>query len=312
MAGLNIGLARNAVWTALDLVFDAEFDYPVMSGIATAESALVFNQSQSTKSGEIVEQFMGSGYWDTRAEQQDVPSGTNRVGNQKTFTHVNYAKAIDISKNFFDDDQHAVVQMMIKNFARNARLTRDKNAFDVYNLGFTSTTTNDAAYLFSASHTTLNNDTVSNLVSGALSDTTLETAIIALQEQMTQDGTLGGHEPGVLLVPPALFKEATIFTKSELRPTTANNDLNYVSTIWPGLVVYQTPFLGAANGGTGSDTAWYVLSKNHSMYRWIRQAVQTVLVDWKGQRNNNYIYKGEFRETIGPIAYEGMVGATGV
>jgi len=120
---------------------------------------------------------------------------------------------------------------------------------------------------------------------------------------------LGGHEPACLLVPPALFKEANIFTKSELRPTTANNDLNYVSYIYPGLVVKQSPFLGTTHGG--NDAYAFLLSRNHSVYRWVRQALQTDLIPYQNQRNNNYIYKGEYREVVGPISYEGIVGTDG-
>jgi len=309
MAGLNGGNAANTIKTALDKVFDATFDYPTMAGVATAENGKAFMQSSADNSAVIVEQFQGSGYWDSRTELQDVPEGSNKVGNQQTHQIINYAKSIDVSKNYFDDDMHDVVAMMVQNMARNARLTRDKNAFTAYNLGFTTETSNDSVALFSDSHVTLDGTTVDNLVSGALSDATLATAIVQLIEQLTQDGTLGGHDPAFLLVPPALWKNANIFAKSALRPTTANNDMNWVSDIYPGLQVLQSPFLGAAQGG--SDTAWFLGSQNHSMYRWIRQAKQTDIVDYKYQRNNNYIYKGEYRETVAPIAYEGLVGSLG-
>jgi len=197
----------------------------------------------------------------------------------------------------------------MRKFARNARISRDRNAFSAYNLGFTTVTTNDGVALFSNSHVTLSGDTVDNLLTDALSDNSLEDAIVMLIEQKTQDGTLGSYEPCCLMVPPALFKEAQIITKSELRSGTANNDLNYYSQVYPGLMVYQNPFLGAAYGG--SNTAWYVLSRNHSMYRWVRKGIEKELIDWKFQRNNNYIYKGEFRETVGPISFEGLVASNG-
>jgi len=301
---MNSGLSPNVVKTALDKVFDATFS-EVKKYTADATHPLVFMQDSTDRSAVITEQFMGSGYWDARAELAPVASGTSRVGNQQTHAVVNYAKSLDISKNFFDDDQHSVVQLMVKNMARNAMITRDKNAFGVYSGGFGTYTTNDSVNVFSASHVTLNGDTVSNLVSGALADATLKTGIQSLLEQKTQDNTLGGHEPAFLLVPPALFPDACILTKSELRPTTANNDLNYVSMIYPGLQVLMSPFLGSAHGGL--DTDWYLGSREHSMFRWVRQALQKELVDWKGQRNNNYIYKGEYREVVRPISYEGLV-----
>jgi len=222
---------------------------------------------------------------------------------------LNYAKSVDISKNLMDDDQHSTIDKLVRAMARNARLTKSKNSFNQYNLGFTTVTTNDSVALFSNSHTTLDGQTVDNLETGVLSETNLDTAIQSLINQKTQDGTLGGHEPAVLLVPPALFKTATITTKSELRPGTANNDLNYYSMVYPGLQVFMSPFLGSGYGG--SDTAWFLLSKDHSMTRWVRQGITTDMVPYQNQRNNNYIYKAEYREVVGPISFEGIVGSNG-
>ena len=47
------------------------------------------------------------------------------------------------------------------------------------------------------------------------------------------------------------------------------------------------------------------------MYRWVRQDVEKVLVPYQYQRNNAYIYKAEYREVVGPISFEGMVGSNG-
>lgn len=305
----NSGLAPNVVKTALDLVFQAEYDYPTMPGVATAETPLVFMQDSTDRQAVITEQFMGTGYWEERAENKDVHQSTARVGNQKTFPVLNFADSVDISKNLFDDDQHSTVETMMRNFARNARLSRDRNAFKGYYLGFSTVLTNDGQPLFSNSHVTLSGDTVDNLLTDVLAEPSLYDAVVALTLQKTQDGTLGGHEPAALIVAPKNFKKAMEITKSELKSGTANNDLNYYSQVYPGMQVFQSPFLATAYGG--NDDAWYVVSRNHSLYRWVRQDVLTTLVDWKFQRNNSYIYKGELRETVGPISYEGLVASNG-
>jgi hypothetical protein len=305
----NSSLAPSVVKTAIDMVYYTEFNAEAISGYATAEDAGVFVQDTTNRAAVITEQFQGPGYYETRAEMQDVPQGTARVGNQKTFSVVNYSKSIDISKNLMDDDQHSTISKLIKTFARNGRLTRDKNAFNVYNLGFTTTLTNDGVALFSNSHTTLDGTTVDNLETGVLSDANLNIAFNSLIEQKTQDGVLGGHQPAVLMVPTALFKTAQEITKSVLRSGTANNDLNYYSELFPGLQVKMSPFLGASQGG--SATAWFVLSRDHSVTRWVRQGINTDMVDYRTQRNNNYIYKAEYREVVGPISFEGVVGSNG-
>ncbi len=302
-------MAPNVVKTALDFVFDAEFSLEQNPGIATAETSSVFMQETTDRAAIIGEQFMGTGYFEERAEQQDVPQGSARVGNQKTFNVINYSKSIDISKNLMDDDQHSTIDKLVRNMARNARLTKSKNAFKVFNDGFTTATTNDGVALFSTAHVTMAGDTVSNKLTAVLAEASLDLALQALINQKTQDGTLGGHEAAVLLVPPALFKKAVEITKSELRSATPNNDLNYYSMMYPGLQVFQTPFIGAGYGG--SDTAWFVLSKDHSIMRYVRQDVKTDLVDYRTQRNNNYIYKAEYREVVGAFSWEGAVASDG-
>ena len=305
----NSSLAPDVVKTALDLVFDSEYGLAELPGYATAEDPMIFKQSTIDRQAVITEQFQGGGYFSSRAEQQDVQSATARVGNQKSFAVLNYAQQTDISKNMMDDDQHDTINMLVKRMARNARLTRDKNAFNVLNLGFTTTLTNDGVALFSNSHITLNGDTVDNLETGALTEATLYTSYLSLINQKTQDGTLGGHQPACLLVPPALFKLAQEITKSVLKSGGGSNDLNYYSELYPGLEVKQSPFLSLAQGG--SDTAYFLFSRDHSLYRWVRQGIVTDIVDYKTQRNNNYIYKAEYREVIGPISFEGIVGSTG-
>jgi hypothetical protein len=306
---MNSSLAPNDVKTALDLVFDAQFSIDPVPGYATVNTGGLFMEESIDRAAYIAELFQGVGYFETRAEEQDVPGSLSRIGNQKTFSVINYAKSIDISKNFFDDDQHQVVNMMIKNFARNAALSQSKNAFGAFSGGFSTVTSADGVALFSDSHVALDGTTIDNLVSGALDETTLNTAFNSLITQKTQDGTLGGHTPAILLVPTALFKTAMEVTASELRSGSMDNDLNYFSKIYPGLQVYHSPFLGAAYGG--SDTAWYLLSKDHTMMRYVRQGIDTALVDWKTQRNNNYIYKAEYREVVAPLSFEGLVASLG-
>jgi phage major head subunit gpT-like protein len=304
----NSALNPNIVKTALDLVFFPAFNAEMHPGLVTAESSATFNQETTDRAAEIVEVFKGAGLWETRAEEQDVPQGQFKVGNNKTYTVTNYAQSLDISKNLFDDDQHNVINKAVTDMARKGRMTRDRNAFAVYRNAFTTALTADGAALVSDSHTTLAGVTVDNKITTALSESSLNTAIIMMVEQKSQDGVISGSMPKVLLVPPALFKLACEITESELKSGTGNNDMNVYSAKY-GIQVVMSPWIGTAAGG--SDTAWYLLGDNHSITRWVRQDIKTDIVDYKFQRNNNYIYKGEFREVVGAIDYVGVVGSTG-
>jgi len=305
----NSALNPNVVKTALDDVWDTEWTQEQHPGHATAETSYVFHQDSADSSAVILELFGGVGQWEETAEEQDLPDGTPRITNQKTFTVVKFAKHVDIPKEFFDDNKHGSYEKMVKNFARRARTTRDSNAFGIYRNSFTTTTTADGAALISDTHTTISGDTVDNKLTAALTEASLEEAFVKLYEQKAQDGVIDGHVARVLLVPPTLFKDACEITKSELRSGTADNDLNYYSQIYPGLMCYTSSYLGAAAGG--SDTAWWVLGDNHSITRWIREGVSTDLVPYEFTRNDVYQYKGRFREVYGAMTYEGIVGSDG-
>lgn len=309
MSTLSSALNANVVKTALDKVFFQEFNGSSHPGYADASSGSIFKQDTIDRAAVITEIFKGTGLWGLKAEEQDVPSATPRVGNQQTFTVSEYAQSVDISKNFFDDEQHNVYERMVRDMAATGRITRNVNAFAPYRLGFTTALTNDGAAIFSDTHTTLGGYTVDNKLATALSETSLNTAIVMLVQQKAQDGTIRGEMPQTLLVPPALFKLACEITDSEQRSGTANNDMNVYSSKY-NISVATSPYLGAAQTG-GSDTAWFLLGQNHSMTRWLRQDINTDLVDYKFQRNNNYIYKGSFREVVGCMDYVGLVGSTG-
>lgn len=307
--GLHSGLAPNAVKTSFDLLFNSRFNYDTLPGTATARTAAIFQPSTMDKAQIITEQYMGSGYYETKAELQNVPEGTVRVGNQKAFSAIKYAKAIPISDTFFDDDQHDVVSRTMKNEGRLARISQDKNCFNVLNNGFTTELANDGVALFSNSHITLGGDTVDNLETAALSETSLNTLILSLMAQKTQDGTLGAFEAATLVVPDALWKLAKEITGSLLRSGTINNDMNYYSDVFPGLQVYRSSFLNAAQGG--SATAYFLFGQDHSLYRWVRKDLKTSLIPPDTSINDSYIYKVNYREAVGAISYEGMVASNG-
>lgn len=302
-------LNPNVVKTALDDVFYQEFDGTQHPNYVDATSPDIFIQDTIDRAAVVEEVFGGTGLWGERKEEENVAQAFPKIGNKITFTVANFAQSVDIPKNFFDDNMHGAYEKMVRDMAETGRITRDSNAFAIYRGGFSTTKTADGVVLFSASHKTLNGDTVSNAGVATLKESNLNLALTALLEQKAQDGTIRGQVGSTLLVPPALYKLACEITESELRSATGNNDMNVYSAKY-GLRVATSPYLGAAAGG--SDTAWYVLAKNHSIRRWVRQDVQTDLVDYRTQRNNNYIYKGEFREMYGAIDYAGAWGSTGL
>lgn len=297
------------VQTELDTVFFQQFEYDGSTpGIATASTGTIFKPVTTDHAAYIGEINKGTGLWNKIGETQTVPTSVPAVRNKYTIYVSDFADSIEISKNLFDDNMHGVWAEDVRQFALMARVTQDDNAFSLFRNSFTTTLTADGVAFISASHPLIGGGTVSNLISGALSDITLNNGIVALREQKNQAGVILGGVPSILLVPSKLFKLAVQLTESALVADSANNALNIYRSAY-GISVFSSPYLGAASGG--SDTAWWLMTPQHSVSRLIRQGVETALRPWQFSNNRTYLYQGNFREEVFVPDYAGAVGSTG-
>lgn len=306
MAGITYGLNPDAMKTALDGVFYQKFNAVPGPQIADASNQAVFIQEKSDRAAEIMEMFKGSNLWTSTPEQQIYDEVEPRIANQITFVHTKYTKSFAISEEAVADDQWALVKRSISDMGDKGRITQTKNAMGIYRGRSGATVCADGVVLLSASHTALDGSTIDNTVSGALAVSTLEAAINSLIEQKDQAGDIRGHEAKTLLVPPALFKEATEITESELLANTTDNNMNWISAKY-GIRVFQSPYLGSANA-SGSQTYWFLLSDNHSIMRFVREPIFTELIGPEYSPKRDSVYRGKFRESYGAISYEGLVG----
>jgi len=110
----NSGLNPNVVKTALDDVFNQEFNRMEQPNIATALTSDIFKQMPVDNAAYITEVLAGTGYWKSRAEEQDVASSTPISTDKATYAINNYADSIDISKNMFDDN----IRSLLKGFTQ--------------------------------------------------------------------------------------------------------------------------------------------------------------------------------------------------
>ena len=297
------------VQTELDTVFYQNFEYDASyPGIATARTGEIFKPLQTELAAYNEEVFKGSGLFPVIGEVQTVPQSTPHVANKLTTYIKDFAQGIEISKDLFDDNLHGVWSKTVADFALKARVTQDQNAFAFYNGAFTTSLTADGTP-FIGTHPLIGGGTEVNLISGVLSPTTLNNAIISLRQQKDQAGVILGNAPAYLLVPSALFKHAVEITDSALIADSANNNLNVYRSAY-GITVYSSPYLSASAGG--SDTAWFLLAKNHSVTRLIRQGIQTALRDWMFSNNRTYFYQANFREVVYSPDYAGAVGSLGL
>jgi hypothetical protein len=182
--------------------------------------------------------------------------------------------------------------------------TKQTKAAAVLNTGF-SVNGGDGVPLFSASHPLVNGGTNSNLGTAAdLSETTLEAAVIQINNWTDERGLLIVAKPRKLIIPPNLQFVATRLLETEQRVGTADNDLNALKSngIFPeGYVInnYLT------------DTNAYFIKTDvpNGMKHFVRVAMKTGMdSDFE---TGNARYKARERYSFGYSDHLGMWGSAG-
>ena len=305
----NLDITR----TALDSVFYQEFNYESATPVQTnCKNDKLFKQETTPHSQVITEIYKGPGLFPIVGETQAFPTTTPQVTNKYTAQVFPFEQAIYISKDLFDDNMHGVWARTVKELGMAGQITQDEYQVRSYRNGFSTQLTADGTPLFSAAHPLIGGGTQSNVLptgSSALSHNSINQAIIQLAQQKNQAGIIMGQQPVALFVPPALIDVALQETDSALIADTANNAVNVFRSKY-GFTVYSNPYLGAAWPG-GSDTAWFLVARNHSIKRIVRKGIETELVSWQYSDNASYKYIARFREAASTEDYIGVVGSLG-
>lgn len=309
MEGLNRSSSPNLelVKTALDKIRDEQVLKNARTGKAEATDSIVFTQDTASNAAVVSTTQGGGGYFDKSTDDFASTKGVAiKSPTPKTTQIAEFKKDLDVARTFVADQQHSSVAKAVRGNVGSWMASRDRNAFGVYAGGFATNTTIDSVYVFSASHINDNGDTIDNLESGALTDSTLNTSVVVLRNQVNQTGVKVGYEPDFLLCSNDGHKNAMTVAKSVLRSGTGNNDLNYYSELFPGMKVVYNQFLDET-----STTAYFIGCQGHGITRFVREALFTTLVNWETQKNDAYVYKLRAREEVDAIEYSGLVGSTG-
>jgi len=181
---------------------------------------------------------------------------------QESFTarynHETIAMGFAITEEAIEDNLYdSLSARYTKALARAMAHTKQVKAVVPLNNGFTTAySSGDGVALFSASHPLVSGGTNSNTQSTAadLNETSLEAAVIQIGKWTDERGLMIAARPQTLVIPPDLQFVAARVMQSELRPGTADNDINAVRS------------MGVVPGGTVvnhylTDTdAWFLLT----------------------------------------------------
>jgi hypothetical protein len=179
---------------------------------------------------------------------------------------------------------------------------------NVFNNAFGSENTADGQDLCASAHTLPSGGTFRNkLASDAdLSQSSLSTALSDFEQVFVGDtGIIMNIKPRILLVHPDSKRYALELTGSDLKPDTAENNLNSIKG--DGLMVISSPHL------TDAD-AWFLLSapEDHDLEIVVRQGISTKAASPDvGFHSDSIFYKASYREVIGAGEAYGVFGTPG-
>ena len=146
------------------------------------------------------------------------------------YNHETIAMGFSITEEAMEDNLYdSLSARYTKALARAMAYTKQVKAAAILNQGFSSNVTyGDGVSLFSTAHPLVSGGTNSNrpTVAADLNETSLENAVIQIAGWTDERGLLIAAKPRKLIVPPALMFTATRLLETELRVSTADNDIN--------------------------------------------------------------------------------------
>jgi hypothetical protein len=146
------------------------------------------------------------------------------------YTHETIAMGFSITEEAVEDNLYdSLSSRYTKALARGMAYTKQVKAAAVLNNGFAGGPTyGDGQVLFSTAHPLVSGGVNSNTPSTAadLNETSLENAVIQIAAWTDERSLLIAAKPRKLIVPPSLMFVATRLLETELRVSTADNDIN--------------------------------------------------------------------------------------
>ena len=150
------------------------------------------------------------------------------------YNHETIALGFSLTEEAIEDNLYdSLSARYTKALARAMAYTKQTKAAAVLNNGFDADYPGgDGVSLFSASHPLVSGGTNSNIPStpADLNETSLEAAVIQIAAWTDERGLLIAAKPRKLVVPPSLMFVATRLLETELRVSTADNDINAIKS----------------------------------------------------------------------------------
>jgi hypothetical protein len=224
------------------------------------------------------------------------------------YNHETIAMGFSITEEAMEDNLYdSLSSRYTKALARAMAYTKQVKAAAILNNGFSSAVTyGDGVSLFSTAHPLVSGGTNSNrpAVAADLNETSLEAAVIQIAGWTDERGLLIAAKPRKLVVPPALMFVATRLLETELRVSTADNDINALKSM------NSIPEGYTVNHYLTDTNAWFLLTDvPNGLKHFVRTPMQTSMdADFD---TGNARYKARERYSFGVSDPLGAFGSPG-
>jgi len=224
------------------------------------------------------------------------------------YVHETIAMGFSLTEEAIEDNLYdSLSSRYTKALARAMAYTKQVKAAAILNQGFTGGPTyGDGQTLFSTAHPLVSGGTNSNrpTVAADLNETSLEAAVIQIAGWTDERSLLIAAKPRKLVVPPSLQFVAERLLKTELRVSTADNDINALKSMG------SIPEGYTVNHYLTDTNAWFLLTDvPNGLKHFVRTPMQTGMdADFD---TGNSRYKARERYSFGVSDPLGAFGSPG-
>jgi hypothetical protein len=233
---INRGNIAKQLLPGLNAVFGLEY------GSIEDEHVPLFDTENSDRAFEEEVLFTGFGEAPTKSEGAAVQYDSATESFTSRYSHETVALAFAVTEEAMEDNLYdTFAKVRARGLARAMSTTKQVKAANVFNNGFsTSFPGGDGQPFFSNSHPVMSGTQDNLLAASDLSEATLETALIAIQQTKDDRDILIGARARSLHIPPNLqftaekILNSTLSTQIGVNPGTATNgatNLNDVNAI---------------------------------------------------------------------------------
>ena len=225
------------------------------------------------------------------------------------YVHETIAMGFSLTEEAIEDNLYdSLSSRYTKALARAMAYTKQVKAANILNQGFSGGPTyGDGKTLFATDHPLVSGGTNSNrpTVAADLNETSLEAAVIQIAGWTDERSLLIAAKPRKLIVPPSLQFVAERLLKTELRVSTADNDINALKSMG------SIPEGYAVNHYLTDTNAWFLMTDvPNGLKHFVRTPMQTGMdADFD---TGNSRYKARERYSFGvsdPLGAYGSPGA---